>query len=289
MSSLRAYRYQLRNSAALARQLRRYAGQLRWLWNQALAEQRARHGAGEPYANYVAMAKWLTAWRNAPGTAWLAEGPVHPQQQVLKRLDEAYQRFFAKSGGFPAFKKRGDEPGLRFPDPKQIELDQPNGRIKLPKLGWVRVRLSRPVAGTVRNVSVVREGAGRRERWFASIQVEVNATVAAIDVAPTLGIDLGLAAFAATSEGVLVEPLQALARQQRRSRRWPGNSAGSSTRSAPWRARRRAAQIGRRRCTAWVRCTAGARTSAPTGCTSSRPSWRTATPSSPSRISRSRT
>ena len=216
MSSLRAYRYQLRSSAALERQLRRYAGQLRWLWNAALAEQRARHARGEKYAGYADMCKWLTAWRNAPGTAWLAEGPVHPQQQVLKRLDEAYQRFFAKSGGFPAFKKRGDEPGLRFPDAKQIELDQPNGRIKLPKLGWVRVRLSRPVAGTVRNVSVVREGAGPHARWFASIHVEVNATIEALDVAPTLGIDLGLAAFAATSEGALVEPLKALARQQKR-------------------------------------------------------------------------
>lgn len=216
MSSLRAYRYQLRSSVALARQLRRYAGQLRWLWNAALAEQRARHARGEKYASYADMCKWLTAWRNAPGTAWLAEGPVHPQQQVLKRLDEAYQRFFAKSGGFPAFKKRGDEPGLRFPDAKQIELDQPVGRIKLPKLGWVRMRLSRPVAGTVRNVSVVPEGAGPHARWFASIQVEVNETIEALGTAPTLGIDLGLAAFAATSEGVLVEPLKALAKQARR-------------------------------------------------------------------------
>jgi putative transposase len=46
------------------------------------------------------MAKWLTAWRNAPETAWLAEGPVHPQQQVLRRLEAAYRRFFeaAKAG-----------------------------------------------------------------------------------------------------------------------------------------------------------------------------------------------
>lgn len=87
MSSIRAYRFQLRLRPAHAAQLRRIAGGLRWVWNQALAEQRARHARGEKYASYVDMAKWLTAWRNAAETGWLAEGPIHPQQQTLKRLD----------------------------------------------------------------------------------------------------------------------------------------------------------------------------------------------------------
>ena len=123
MSSVRAYRFQLRLKPAQQRQLQRTAGGLRWVWNQALAEQRARHARGERYASYADMCKWLTAWRGAPDTAWLAHGPVHPQQQVLKRLDEAYKRFFAKTGGFPSFKRRGMEPGIRYPDPKQLSLD----------------------------------------------------------------------------------------------------------------------------------------------------------------------
>ena len=158
----------------------------------------------------------LTAWRNAPETCWLAEGPVHPQQQVMRRLDEAYRRFFAKTGGFPSFKRRGDEPGIRFPDPKQFELDAGNGRIRLPKLGWVRMRQSKPVAGALRNVSLRQEGC----RWFASIQVEDKETAPALGLAPTLGIDLGLAQFVATSDGVTVAPLQALARQQARLKRY---------------------------------------------------------------------
>jgi putative transposase len=119
MSSIKAFRYQLRSHSAQEAKLRRYAGMCRWIWNKALEEQRARHVRGDSYANYVAMAKWLTAWRIAPQTCWLAEGPIHPQQQVLKRLDEAYRRFFAKTGGFPKFKRYGQEPGIRFPDAKQ--------------------------------------------------------------------------------------------------------------------------------------------------------------------------
>lgn len=143
MSSIKAFRFQLRVKPAQQRQLQRWAGGLRWVWNQALDEQRARHARGERYASYVDMAKWLTAWRNAPDTQWLATGPVHTQQQTLRRLDEAYQRFFAaaKAGqaggrgrtGPPEFKRRGAEPGIRFPDAKQFSLDAANGRLKCPK------------------------------------------------------------------------------------------------------------------------------------------------------------
>lgn len=214
--SIRAYRSQLRLRPAHEAQLCRIAGGLRWVWNQALAEQRARHSRGEKYAGFAEMCKWLTAWRNAAGTVWIAEGPIHPQQQVLRRLDEAYKRFFAKAGGFPSFKRRGEEPGIRFPDPKQFGLDAANGRIKLPKLGWVRLRQSQPVIGTLRNVTITREGAS----WFASIQVQAADTVPALGVPPSLGIDLGLAQFAAMSDGQTVDPLKALARQQCRLRRY---------------------------------------------------------------------
>ena len=231
----------------------RYAGQLRWLWNEALGEQQARHARGQKYAGYAQMCQWLTAWRNAPGTSWLAEGPVHPQQQVLRRLHEAYKRLFAavKAGtaggrgrtGPPQFKRYGDNPGLRFPDPKQFSLDAANGRIQVPKLGWLRLRLSQAADGELRNVSIRKEGG----RWVASLQVERSETVQALGVAPTLGIDVGMTAFAAFSSEVpcpsghgnappqrklLVEPLKALAKQQVRLRRYQRAVARKQRRSA---------------------------------------------------------
>ncbi|OUM01199.1 RNA-guided endonuclease InsQ/TnpB family protein [Variovorax sp. JS1663] len=220
-SALRAYRFQLRPRPAQERQLARYAGMLRWLWNRALAEQQARRERGEPYANYVAMAKWLTAWRNAPETQWLADGPVHPQQQVLKRLDATFQTFFAnmkagKKPGYPRFKKRGEEPGIRFPDNKQFKLEAANGRLQLPKLGWVRMRMSRTVEGDLRNASITREG----DRWYVAIQTLQPAVLPAADVAPTLGIDVGVTNFAGLSDERLIASLAALAAQQRRLARY---------------------------------------------------------------------
>ena len=160
------------------------------------------------------MCKWLTAWRNAPETKWLAESPIHPLQQTLRRPGAAYQRFFAGQGGYPKFKRRGQEPVLRFPDPKQFALDQDNARVKLPKLGWLRMRQSRPVTGVLKNASVTTE----RGKWFVSLQVQLPDVLLSADSGPTLGIDLGVALFAATSDGRTVAPLDALRGQQRRLR-----------------------------------------------------------------------
>jgi putative transposase len=220
-SSLRAYRFQLRLRPAQEKQLARYAGMMRWLWNRALAEQQSRRERGQKYAGYASMCGWLTAWRNAPETSWLAEGPAQPQQQVLKRLDTAFRTFFAnvKAGrtpGYPRFKKRGEEPGIRFPDSKQFKLDAANGRLQLPKLGWLRLRMSRQVVGELRNASVTREGV----RWYVAIQTLQAGVVPATCVAPSLGIDLGVANFASLSDGRLIEPLSAMAAQQRRLRRY---------------------------------------------------------------------
>ena len=149
--SLRGYRFQLRPRPAQSKRLARYAGMMRWVWNRALAEQQAIRELGEKHAGFASMCKWLTAWRAAPETRWLSEGPAQSQQQVLKSLDTAFQAFFAnvkagKNPGYPRFKKRGHEPAIRSSDNKQFKLDSVNGRIQLPKIGWVRMAGGRRIA-----------------------------------------------------------------------------------------------------------------------------------------------
>lgn len=56
-SSIKAYRFCLRCTPVQEKQLRRYAGSLRWLWNAALGEQKKRHLLGQKYASYADMCK----------------------------------------------------------------------------------------------------------------------------------------------------------------------------------------------------------------------------------------
>ena len=209
--SIRAFRFQLRPKPGTAHALRRFAGACRWVWNRAIGEQQRLRAAGEKFSGYAVMCRWLTVWRNDPDTAWLAETPVQAQQQTLKRLEASYRRFFEGQGGYPRFRGRGQDAGLRFPKASDCKLDTDNQRLKPPKLGWVRMRQSQSVEGEVRNWTLTQE----RGRWFVSIQVEQADVIPAAGLVPTLGIDFGVTLFAATTDGECVAPLNALKRQQK--------------------------------------------------------------------------
>jgi len=155
------------------------------------------------------LCKALTGWRNSDDTPWLKEGPIHPLQQSLKDLDRAYANFFAKRADFPRFKKKGLRDSFRYPDPKQIKLDQGNRRLYLPKLGWLRFRKSREVLGAVKNVTVSQSGG----RWFVSIQTEREVTVPA-PTGGAVGIDMGVARFATLSDGSHLAPLNSAKKHQ---------------------------------------------------------------------------
>jgi putative transposase len=165
---LQAFKFELEPTGDQQRKMRCYAGSSRFVYNRALALQKELFAAGEKKLGYAELYKSLTQWRNSEDTAWLAEAPTHPLQQALKDLERGFTNFFAKRASHPRFKKRGCGDSFRYPDPKQIKLDQTNSRIFLPKLGWICYRNSRVVLGAVRNVTV-RKSNGK---WFVSIQTE---------------------------------------------------------------------------------------------------------------------
>ena len=133
MQRLQAFKFELMPDGDQARDMRRFAGSCRFVFNRALAMQQALHEQGAKKLGYPALCKCLTEWRNSPETAWLADAPVHPLQQTLKDLERAYTNFFAKRADFPRFKKKGrSRDSFRYPDPKQIKLDQASQQPPVP-------------------------------------------------------------------------------------------------------------------------------------------------------------
>lgn len=214
MQLLQAFKYELMPTGEQQRQMRRFAGSCRFVFNRALALQKERYEQGEKKLGYAGLCKLLTEWRNGPETPWLADAPVHPLQQTLKDLERAYANFFAKRADFPRFKKKGQSGSFRYPDPKQIKLDQGNSRIFLPKLGWLRYRNSRKVLGEVKNVTVSASGG----KWFVSIQTE-REVEQPIPNGGAVGIDMGIARFATLSDGTFYAPLNSFKRHEDRLRK----------------------------------------------------------------------
>lgn len=215
MRRLQAFKFELMPNGEQQRDMRRFAGSCRFVYNKALALQKENYEAGGKFIGYVVMAKHLTEWRNGGETPWLKDAPVHPLQHALKDMERAYKNFFAKRTAFPKFKKRGQRDSFRYPDPKQFKLDQPNGRIFLPKLGWMRLRLSRPVPGELRNATV----SFNAGKWCVSIQTEREVEQPVPHATSVIGIDVGIARFATMSDGTFVAPLNSFRKHEARLRR----------------------------------------------------------------------
>ncbi|MBU2053390.1 MAG: transposase [Proteobacteria bacterium] len=212
MKRLQAYQYELMPNGEQRCNMRRFAGSCRFVFNKALALQKENHEAGNKFIAYVAMAKLLTGWRNGVDTPWLKDAPCHPLQHALKDLEKAYKNFFAKRIDFPRFKRKGSGDSFRYPDPKQIKLDQVNSRLFLPKLGWLRYRNSRDVLGELRNVTVSQSGG----KWFVSIQTQREMADPVHPSSSSVGIDVGIARFATLSDGSFIEPLNTFRKHQQR-------------------------------------------------------------------------
>ena len=95
---------------------------------------------------------------------WLAQVPAHCLQQTLMDLEKACRTH----GTFRVRWRSGRRwaPSFRFPEGNKMVVEMLNrqhARVKLPKLGWVRFRMSRPLdAVVIRSATVAREG----RRWF---------------------------------------------------------------------------------------------------------------------------
>ena len=179
MKTIQAFKFRLVPTLDQEILLSRHAGCVRFVWNKALDLQTRRLEAGIPLLSYGDLAKLLTLWRSSEEYGFLALGPVHPQQQALKNLDRALWEALDRKNPkrFPRFKRKGEGDSLRYPDPLQVKLDlatrDPEGRnllprIFLPKVGWVKVRVSRQIEGDLRNATVTRKAG----RWAVSLQTE---------------------------------------------------------------------------------------------------------------------
>jgi len=135
---------------------------------------------------------------------------THLLQDVITRLDRAYQAFFrrCKAGetpGYPRFKGRGRYRTFTFKDAKNrngVRLVAGGARVDLSGIGKVKIKLHRPIVGTVKQVSVTLSGDGHWYVAFICCDVPAEALAA---TGEDVGIDLGITSFAALSNGDTVD------------------------------------------------------------------------------------
>ncbi len=155
--------------------------------------------ADAPYPNYPRQCKALaTAKNHIPE---LKVPYSHVLQQTLNTLDKAFDSMRIKGFGFPRFKKPGQMRSFLFPSMGVNPLV--GNKLKLPKLGWVSIRLSRPLPEgfALKQCRIVKRVSG----WYAMLVLSADVDVPRpMPNGHPLGIDLGLLSFVATSNGELI-------------------------------------------------------------------------------------
>ncbi len=236
MQRLQAFKFELVPNGEQQRNMRRFAGSCRFVYNKALALQKTRFDSGEKKLGYAGLCKLITQWRSE--TRWLDETHSQVLQQAMKNLERAYQNFFEKRADFPTFKRKGHGESFRYP--QGVKLDPGNARIFLPKLGWLRYRKSREVLGTLKNATV----SFRSGKWFVSIQTEREVERPLPTSTSAVGIDVGIARFATLSDGSHIEALNSFKRHQQRLTRYQRAMSRKVKGSKNWhKAKRRVQRV----------------------------------------------
>ncbi|WP_020391191.1 RNA-guided endonuclease InsQ/TnpB family protein [Kribbella catacumbae] len=195
MSRFRMYPTQTQQAALLG-----HCGHARYVWNLALEQWSmwTRDNGASP--GYVKQAKQLTEARAVFG--WLRAGSQTVQQQALRDFDQAVRNFYAGTHRRPRWRKAGLHEGFRIVGSQAsrvLKLNRKWAAVNVPKVGWVRLRLSRavPVAKSYR---VTRDRVGRWHLAFAVVPEPIPAP----GTGEVVGVDRGVTVSAALSTGELL-------------------------------------------------------------------------------------
>ena len=201
----------------------------RSVWNTGL-EQRREYRRRGSWMNYQPQAKELADAKSEH--RWLSEVPGHCLQQTLMDLDKACRAH--GTFGVRWRSARRWAPSFRFPEGSKMvveKLNRAKGRIKLPKLGWVRFRASRSLEGEViRSATLTKDG----KHWYLSVLVDDGKTTPAAHGAPdaAVGVDRGVVVAVATSAGDLLDQVFTTPSEKRRVLRLQRKLARAAKRSA---------------------------------------------------------
>ncbi len=228
-----AHRIALDPNNVQATYFARAAGTARFAYNWALAEWKRQYDAWKldnslPKPSQAALRRQLNALKREQFPWMLAVTKNAPQMAIIQ-LGDAFKNFFAGRAKYPQFRKKGVHDRFTLTN-DQFSLD--GCRIRIPNLGWVRMRESLRFVGKIMSATISRVA----ERWFVSITVDTpdNSHLPKAENQGAVGVDLGVSALATLSTGETIDgpkPHKALlARLQRLSRSLSRKEKGSTNR-----------------------------------------------------------
>ena len=212
-----AHRIRLDPNNVQATCLARAAGTARFAYNWALGEWKKQYEACKadptlPRPTEAALRRQLNSIKREQ-YPWMLEVTKNAPQMAIMQLGRAFENFFAGRAHYPRFRSKGRDDRFTISN-DQFRIER--RRIRIPKLGWIRMREGLRFAGKVVSASVARVA----DYWYASITIDTSdPPVPPADNQGAVGVDLGIKALATLSTGETFQGPKALRRLLVRLRR----------------------------------------------------------------------
>jgi putative transposase len=193
------------------------AGTARFAYNWALAEWKRQYEACQadptlPKPSQAALRRQLNAIKREQ-FPWMLEVTKCAPQMAIIQLGDAFKNFFAGRARYPQFRKKGVHDRFTLTND---QFSVKGSRIRIPNLGWVRMRERLRFAGKILSATVSRVA----DRWFVSMTVDTeDPPKRHAENQGAVGVDVGVSALATLSTGEKIigpKPHTALLKRLRR-------------------------------------------------------------------------
>ena len=224
--------------------IRKTIGTCRFIYNFYLAHNKELHENGKKFMSSSQFRVWLNNefLPSHPEYSWIKEAYSKSVTQAVNNGQTAFEKFFDHKSAFPKFKKKGRSDVKMYfvrNNPKDCLCER--HRIKIPSLGWVRIK-EKGYIPTTKDGYVIKSGhvSIKADRYYVSVLIEIPDKRTANNSSKGIGIDLGLKDFAIVSNGKTYKNInksarlkkleKKLSREQRSlSRKYENQKKGEST------------------------------------------------------------
>ena len=185
--------------------IRKTIGTCRFIYNFYLAHNKELHESGKKFMSSSQFRVWLNNeyLPNHLECFWIKEAYSKSVTQAVNNGQTAFENFFNHKSAFPKFKKKGRSDVKMYfvrNNPKDCFCER--HRIKIPSLGWVRIK-EKGYIPTTKDGYVIKSGhvSIKADRYYVSVLIEIPDRRTANNSSKGIGIDLGLKDFAIVSNG----------------------------------------------------------------------------------------
>ena len=227
--------------------IRKTTGTCRFIYNLYLAHNKELYDKGEKFMSSNKFRVWLNNeyLPNHPEYFWIKEAYSKAVTQAVNNEQTAFTRFFNHESNFPNFKKKGrSDVKMYFVKNNPKDCCCERHRIKIPSLGWVRIK-EKGYIPTTKDGYVIKSGhvSIKADRYYVSVLVEIPNNKMANNSNEGIGIDLGLKDLAIISNGKTYKNINRSAKlkklekqlirgQRSLSRKYENSKKGESTQRA---------------------------------------------------------